>query len=77
MPGYPSQEEVDYYIKMRDEYIAEYILRNSSWADFLKTCRMFKLGEDFVNRHEPCTGMDGQCSFDCHFFKDGRCTGRG
>ena len=60
----PSQEEIDEYIRKRDEYIAEQILKECGWNEFVKRCKLDKI-EDFIAEHMPCEGPDGQCNMFC------------
>jgi coenzyme F420-reducing hydrogenase gamma subunit len=60
----PSQEEIDVYIRKRDEYIAEQILKECGWDDFVKRCQLDNI-EDFIAKHFPCEGPDGQCNMFC------------
>lgn len=60
----PSQEEIDEYIRKRDEYIAEQILKECGWDEFVKRCKLDGI-EDFIAEHVPCEGPDGQCNMFC------------
>ena len=60
----PSQEEIDEYIRKRDEYIAEQILKECGWNEFVKRCKLNNI-EDFIFEHMPCEGPDGQCNMFC------------
>lgn len=60
----PNQEEIDEYIRKRDEYIAEQILKECGWNEFVKRCKLDKI-EDFIAEHMPCEGPDGQCNMFC------------
>ena len=60
----PSQEEINEYIRKRDEYIAEQILKECGWDEFVKRCKLDKI-EDFIAEHVPCEGPDGQCNMFC------------
>ena len=60
----PSQEEIDEYIRKRDEYIAEQILKECGWDEFVKRCKLSNI-EDFIAEHMPCEGPDGQCNMFC------------
>ena len=60
----PSQEEINEYIRKRDEYIAEQILKECGWDEFVKRCKLDKI-EDFIAEHMPCEGPDGQCNMFC------------
>ena len=60
----PSQEEIDEYIRKRDEYIAEQILKECGWDEFVKRCKLDSI-EDFIAEHFPCEGPDGQCNMFC------------
>lgn len=60
----PSKEEIDEYIRKRDEYIAEQILKKCGWTEFVKRCKLDNI-EDFIVKHFPCEGPDGQCNMFC------------
>lgn len=66
----PSREEIDEYIRKRDEYIAEQILKKCGWVEFVKRCKLDSI-EDFIAEHEPCEGPDGQCNMFCHNYMAG------
>lgn len=60
----PSREEIDNYIRKRDEYVAEQVLKNCGWDAFVERCQWDKI-EDFIEGHFPCQGPDGQCNMFC------------
>lgn len=60
----PSREEIDGYIRAREEYIATEVLRKCGWTEFVKRCELVGI-EDYVNEHTPCEGLDGQCNMFC------------
>ena len=66
----PSQEEIDEYIRKRDEYIAEQILKECGWNDFIRRCKLDRI-EDFIAEHVPCEGPEGQCNIFCHNYMAG------
>lgn len=57
----PSQDEIDEYIRKRDEYIAEQILKECGWDDYVKRCKL----DGIIVKHFPCEGPDGQCNMFC------------
>lgn len=57
----PSQDEIDEYIRARDEYVATEVLRKCGWTEFVKRCELAGI-EDYINEHTPC---DGQCNMFC------------
>ena len=61
---YPSEEEVDNYIRKREEYVASEMLRKCGWTEFVKRCELVGI-EDYINEHFPCEGPDGQCNMFC------------
>lgn len=61
---YPSKEEVDNYIRKREEYVATEILHKCGWAEFVKRCELVGI-EDYINKHFPCEDPDGQCNMFC------------
>lgn len=60
----PSQEEIDEYIRAREEYVATEVLRKCGWIEFVKRCELVRI-EDYINEHMPCEGPDGQCNMFC------------
>lgn len=63
----PSQEEIDEYIQKRDEYIAEQILKECGWDEYVKRCKL----DNVIIKHVPCEGPDGQCNMFCHNYMAG------
>lgn len=61
---YPSKEEVDNYIRKREEYIANEVLKQCGWNEFVKRCKLVGI-EDYIDEHFPCEGPDGQCNIFC------------
>ena len=60
----PSKEEIDNYIREREEYIANEILKECGWEEFVKRCRLVGI-EDYTNEHFHCEGPDRQCKIFC------------
>lgn len=60
----PSQEEIDEYIRAREEYIATEVLHKCGWTEFVKRCELARI-EDYIDEHTPCEGPDGQCNMLC------------
>ena len=60
----PSQEEIDEYIRAREEYVATEVLRKCGWAEYVKRCKLAGI-EDYINEHTPCEGPDAQCNMFC------------
>lgn len=60
----PSREEIDEYIRAREEYVAAEVLRKCGWIEFVKRCELVGI-EDYINEHTPCEGPDGQCNMFC------------
>ena len=60
----PSQEEIDEYIRAREEYVATEVLHKCGWIEFVKRCELVRI-EDYINEHMPCEGPDGQCNMFC------------
>ena len=61
---YASQEEIDTYIRAREEYIATEVLWKCGWAEFVKRCELVGI-EDYIDEHTPCEGPDAQCNMFC------------
>lgn len=66
----PSQEEIDEYIRAREEYVATEVLRKCGWLEFVKRCELVRI-EDYINEHTPCEGPDGQCNMFCRKYIKG------
>lgn len=66
----PSEDEIRNYIRERDKYIAEQILKECGWNEFEKYCKSNQLG-NLIREHTACEGPDGQCVMWCPKF--GRC----
>lgn len=64
---YPDWDEVDEYLHIENEWMAEEILKRIGWKDFKNFCKLHKL-DDIVKLHGPCEGPDGQCSFFCPLY---------
>jgi hypothetical protein len=60
----PSREEIDAYIRAREEYIATEVLWKCGWTEFVKRCELVGI-EDYINEHTPCEGPDAQCYMFC------------
>ena len=60
----PSQQEIDEYIRAREEYVATEVLHKCGWIEFVKRCELVRI-EDYINEHTPCEGPDGQCNMFC------------
>lgn len=48
----PSQEEIDEYIRAREEYVATEVLRKCGWIEFVKRCELVRI-EDYISEHTP------------------------
>lgn len=66
----PSQEEIDEYIRAREEYVATEVLRKCGWIEYVKRCELVGI-EDYIAEHAPCEGPDGQCNMFCHNYMAG------
>lgn len=66
----PSQEEIDKYIRAREEYVATEVLRKCGWTEYVKRCELVRI-EDYINEHTPCEGPDAQCNMFCRDFLKG------
>ena len=65
----PSQEEIDEYIRAREEYVATEVLRECGWTEFVKRCELVRI-ENYINEHMPCEGPDSQCNMFCPKYFD-------
>lgn len=63
----PTDEEIDTYIRAREEYIATEVLWKCGWAEFVKRCESVGI-EYYINEHTPCEGPDAQCNMFCRDF---------
>ena len=63
----PSQEEIDTYIRAREEYVATEVLWKCGWTEFVKRCELVGI-KDYINEHTPCEGPDAQCNMFCRDF---------
>jgi hypothetical protein len=68
----PSQEEIDAYIRAREEYVATEVLRKCGWTEYVKRCELVGI-EDYINEHTPCEGPDGQCNMFCRDYRKMKC----
>lgn len=66
---YPSKEEVDNYIRKREEYVADAILKHCGWDEFIKRCKLCRI-EDYIKERVPCEAEEGQCVIDCPRFME-------
>ena len=60
----PTNEEIDTYIRAREEYVATEVLWKCGWTEFVKRCELVGI-EDYINKHTPCEGPDAQCNMFC------------
>ena len=60
----PTNEEIDAYIRAREEYVATEVLWKCGWTEFVKRCELVGI-EDYIAEHFPCEGPDGQCNMFC------------
>lgn len=65
----PTNEEIEQYIRAKEEYIADAILKECGWEDFVKRCK--KVGiEDYIAEQVACKGPEGQCNMFCPKYFD-------
>lgn len=64
---YPSDEEIDEFIRLRETFCAEELLRKVSWDNFVRRCEREKI-TDVIQRHRPCEDPTKQCRIDCPVF---------
>ena len=67
LDGYPSDEEVDEFIRLRGTFVAEELLQKVGWAEFKDRCELEKI-TDVIQRHRPCEDPTKQCRMDCPVF---------
>lgn len=68
----PSNEEIDEYIRAREEYVAKEVLIQCGWDEFVKRCQLVGI-EDYIDECLPCDGLGGQCNMACGHWN--RCQG--
>lgn len=61
-----TREEKDEWIRARETFIAEALLREIGWDAFVKRCENENI--DIIKFHTPCEGPTRQCQFDCPIF---------
>lgn len=66
---YPSEEEVDNYIRKREEYVADAVLKHCGWDEFIKRCKLCRI-EDYIEERVPCEAEERQCVIDCPRFME-------
>lgn len=66
---YPSKEEVDNYIRKREEYVANEVLKQCGWNEFVKRCKLVGI-EDYIDMCLPCQSLDHQCQMFCKRFNN-------
>ena len=66
---YPSEEEVNNYIRKREEYVADAILKHCGWNAFIKRCELCRI-EDYIKERVPCEAKEGQCLMECPRFME-------
>lgn len=66
-----TREEKDEWIRAREIFIAEALLREVGWNTFVERCKNEEI-EDIIKFHTPCEGPTKQCQFDCPIF--GNCS---
>lgn len=65
----PTDEEIKQYVKAREEYVADAILKECGWEDFVKRCKAVGI-EDYIAERVPCEGLGGQCNMFCPKYFD-------
>lgn len=59
-----DKSETEEYLLQESQYVARKILEVYGWTDFVNFCVNGDM-EDFMTKHTPCEGPDGQCGFEC------------
>lgn len=70
LPPQPTDEEINNYLKIEAEWIAEQILYECGWDEFEKQCKFENLSQEFHNKFRPCDSKDQQCHLLCPDMKD-------
>lgn len=71
LPAQPSDEEMEEFLRVEDEWVMEQMLAHYGWNTFLKEVECayhIQDKETFIQAHSPCDGpADGseQCTFLC------------
>ncbi len=66
----PSSAEIETYVKMRDEYIANRIFEEIGYERFLKHISPNYIYMRTEDRFIPCKSADKQCDIFCHRFAE-------
>lgn len=67
LPPQPTDEEINNYLNIEAEWIAEQILYECGWDEFEKQCKFEAdhLPTDFQDRFRPCDAKNQQCHLLC------------
>lgn len=71
LPARPSNEEIEEFLRVEDEWVMEQMLAHYGWNTFLKEVQYadsIKDKEAFIQAHSPCDGPADsaeQCTFLC------------
>lgn len=61
----PSNEEIEEFLRIENEWIAEQILYEYGWDEFEKECQHSHLSQKFHDKFRPCDAKDKQCHLLC------------
>ena len=71
LPAQPSDEEIEEFLRIEDEWVMEQMLAHYGWNTFLKEVQHayhIKDKDAFIQAHSPCDGpadRSEQCTFLC------------
>lgn len=65
LPEQLSNEEIEEFLRIENEWIAEQILYEYGWDEFEKECQHSHLSQEFHDKFRPCDAKDKQCHLLC------------
>ena len=76
LPEQPSDEEIEEFLRIENEWIAEQILYEYGWNEFEKECQHSHLSQEFHDKFRACDAKDKQCHLLCPgMIAPEKCTG--
>lgn len=65
LPEQPSNKEIEEFLRIENEWIAEQILYEYGWDEFEKECQHNHLSQEFYDKFRVCDAKDQQCHLLC------------
>lgn len=65
LPEQPSNEEIEEFLRIENEWITEQMLYEYGWDEFEKECQHNHLSQEFHDKFRPCDAKDKQCHLLC------------